>query len=428
MKEKVNFRALAAALVALPLLLSSCGGDKINDPVVPNEPNEPNAPVVVPSELAVSPDPVKTGTNLTITGKDLNSVGSVTFPNVDKAAKLISASATQIVAVVDTLARDGDITLTLLNDETVTVAFTTLKPTIMAFDPPALMAGEEVFITGTDLDLVTEVIFAGEETPTVTIGEDNYVDQSTLKITVPLAATTCAPRLKLLNGMTAEADITLDITPDTEPVIATMPEATIPGGMITLTGSKLNYVESFYFGDTKVEYFDERSATSVTLQVPKYLPYADYKIKMVSYEGAEFLSYNTIKVQSPEITMWEGEIRMEWSVPGQVTVYRNVPDGLSDITNVGLTVGSKLILYYTTTDDGYQIQINNAHWNAANWGAIHTAGFYPDAPAGTNVKCEITLNAIQLDELLNLPASWGGSSCLNLQGAGCFLLKVCVRP
>jgi hypothetical protein len=134
------------------------------------------------------------------------------------------------------------------------------------------------------------------------------------------------------------------------------------------------------------------------------------------------------EVEANEITMWEREVPLLWSMPGQVTVYRNVPDGLSDITNAGLTVGSKLVLYYTTTDDGYQIQINNSHWNSANWGIIHTAGFYPDAPAGANVKCEITLNAVQLDELLNLSASWGGSSCLNIQGAGCTLLKVCVRP
>jgi hypothetical protein len=167
----------------------------------------------VPTELSVSPTPVKNGANLTITGKNLDLVASVTFPNVTTATQPISVTATQIVVKVEEKAQDGDITLTLINGESVTVLYRTLKPTIMAFDPPVLSAGEKVSITGTDLDLVTAVIFAGEGEPTVTIAPENYVDETTLRMTVPMTAQTCAPRLKMYNGMTTETDVTLEIDP-----------------------------------------------------------------------------------------------------------------------------------------------------------------------------------------------------------------------
>jgi hypothetical protein len=385
---------------------------------------------IEPTELSVSPVPVKNGKDLTITGKDLDLVESVSFFNAPAAAPIVSATATKIVATVDALAQDGDLTLTLKNGNTLTVAYTTVKPTIMAYDPPALTAGEEVTITGTDLDLVTAIIFLGDGTPTVTLTDDNRIDETTLKITVPSVAETCAPQLTLINGVTVDTDVTLDIAPATDPAVATItPNAVTPGSMITIAGKNLNYVESFWFGDTKVSYYEERTATSVTLQVPVATPFADYNIKMVTYAGQEFKSAVSVKVQSPEITILEGPQNMgSWN--NQPRIYRTVSGGgLVDFASLGLKVGSKLI-FYISSSAWYQIQVCDPAWSTGIFGTIRPDAESVDgipAEIGTNTRYEIDINEARLNVLLNVQDGWSDTA-LVLQGEVATVEKVAILP
>lgn len=83
---------------------------------------------VVPTDLSAVPEIVKNGTDITITGKDLDLIVSATFPNVSEAVELKQgASATQITLTVPELAQDGDIALNLFNGESVTIAYKTLS-------------------------------------------------------------------------------------------------------------------------------------------------------------------------------------------------------------------------------------------------------------------------------------------------------------
>lgn len=254
--------------------------------------------LVVPTELTVAPAIVKNGKDLTISGKDLDLVINVTFPNVADAIqpKEGESTETKIVLTVPELAQDGDITLNMLNGDNVTVAYATVKPAISEFTPAALTAGEDVTITGVDLDLVAKIIFAGEGSPTVTVKESNYVNETTLNITVPSVAETCAPQLVLKNGTTVQTTVVLDITPATDPAIAGMPESAQAGTVITITGKNLNYVDALYLGDTKVTEYTSRTPTEIIFRIPLSTALAKHQIKMVNYEGLEFLSETMISV------------------------------------------------------------------------------------------------------------------------------------
>lgn len=321
---------------------------------------------VLPGNLAAVPAAVKNGADLTITGVDMDLVVSVTFPNVEEAVPVKEATATRVVVTVPDMAQSGDLALNMASGESVTLAYQTLKPAITAFNPVALTAGEVVTITGTDLDLVAEVAFEGEDNPSVVIvteedrkafikeqeealkqnpdmeiepaPEVNYIDAQTLKITVPLTASACAPILVMKNGEEAETTVTLNITPATDPVVtAITPEAVEAGEVITITGLNINTVENFYFGDVKVTEYGTRTATEVTLTVPAEVEPDTYYVRMVNYAGKEIVSDVPVVVEGAEVTIWSGS----WSCTGWAG-NQDLAWGGYDWTN-GFEVGQTII-------------------------------------------------------------------------------------
>ena len=94
---------------------------------------------VVPTELVAVPNPVKNGADVTITGKDLDLVTGIAFPNA--AGSIKSSSATTIVATVPQAAQNGDITLSLANGKTVTVAYKLVAPVVTGFSQTSIIAG-----------------------------------------------------------------------------------------------------------------------------------------------------------------------------------------------------------------------------------------------------------------------------------------------
>ena len=263
---------------------------------------------VLPTEAAIAAEAVKNGAELTVTGKDMDLVVSVTFPNMTAITTVTEATATQVIVTVPDLAQSGDLALNLASGESVTVPFVTLKPTITAFNPASLTAGEVVTITGTDLDLVASVVFEGAEGV-----EASYIDENTLRITVPMTASTCAPKLVMKNGEEVETTVTLDITPATNPVITAIEPGTAKAGeAITITGLNINTVENFYFGDVKVTEYGTRTATEVTLTVPAEVEPATYYLRMVNYAGEEIVSTVPVVIEGAEKLIWEGS----WTCSG----------------------------------------------------------------------------------------------------------------
>lgn len=329
-----------------------------------------NIITVVPTQLVATPNPVKNGGELTITGKDMDLITGIAFPNA-KESKLYKIETTKVTSTVPEDAQEGDITLSLDNGKTVTVAYKLVKPTVTACTPAAITAGERTIIKGTDLDLVSSVTFPGDVEQTVT---DFKGTANNIAVTVPTACAGSGFKLNLKNGITVNIDGQLSIKAATDPAIASVtPGEAIAGSKITITGKNFQNIQNLYIGSYKVNRYTSRTNTEIVCQVPANAEVGTYKIVMEDpdgnkIEGPEFKVVPAEKDIAELVTnMDNGKITypfdFSWSSgSGKFYLTKEV------FEKVKVKVGSKLIVYKDPTVKG-QVQINK---NETGWPTITT--------------------------------------------------------
>lgn len=326
---------------------------------------------VVPSQLVATPSPIKNGEEITISGKDMDLITGIAFPNA-KESKLNKVEPTKVTSTVPEDAQEGDITLSLDNGKTVTVAYTLVKPTVTACTPAAITAGERTIIKGTDLDLVASVTFPGDVEQTV----EKFAAQNAnaIAVTVPAACAGTGFKLNLKNGTTINIDGQLSIKAATDPAIASVtPGEAIAGSTITITGKNFQNIQNLYIGSYKVNRYTSRTNTEIVCQVPANAEVGTYKIVMEDpdgnkIEGPEFKVVPAEKDIAELVTnMDNGKITypfdFSWSSgSGKFYLTKEV------FEKVKVKVGSKLIVYKDPTVKG-QVQINK---NKDGWPTITT--------------------------------------------------------
>ena len=329
-----------------------------------------NIITVVPTQLVATPNPVKNGGELTITGKDMDLITGIAFPNA-KESKLNKIETTKVTSTVPEDAQEGDITLSLDNGKTVTVAYKLVKPTVTACTPAAITAGERTIIKGTDLDLVSSITFPGDVEQTVT---DFKGTANNIAVTVPTACAGSGFKLNLKNGITVNIDGQLSIKAATDPAIASVtPGEAIAGSKITITGKNFQNIQNLYIGSYKVNRYTSRTNTEIVCQVPANAEVGTYKIVMEDpdgnkIEGPEFKVIPAEKDIAELVTnMDNGKITypfdFSWSSgSGKFYLTKEV------FEKVKVKVGSKLIVYKDPTVKG-QVQINK---NETGWPTITT--------------------------------------------------------
>lgn len=326
---------------------------------------------VVPSQLVATPSPIKNGEEITISGKDMDLITGIAFPNA-KESKLNKVETTKVTSTVPEDAQEGDITLSLDNGKTVTVAYTLVKPTVTACAPAAITAGEKTIIKGTDLDLVKSITFPGDVEQTV----EKFAAQNAnaIAVTVPAACAGSGFKLNLKNGTTVNIDGQLSIKAATDPAIASIaPGEAIAGSTITITGKNFQNIQNLYIGSYKVNRYTSRTNTEIVCQVPANAEVGTYKIVMEDpdgnkIEGPEFKVVPAEKDIAELVTnMDNGKITypfdFSWSSgSGKFYLTKEV------FEKVKVKVGSKLIVYKDPTVKG-QVQINK---NKDGWPNITT--------------------------------------------------------
>lgn len=326
---------------------------------------------VVPSQLVATPSPIKNGEEITISGKDMDLITGIAFPNA-KESKLNKVETTKVTSTVPEDAQEGDITLSLDNGKTVTVAYTLVKPTVTACAPAAITAGEKTIIKGTDLDLVKSINFPGDVEQTV----EKFAAQNAnaIAVTVPAACAGTGFKLNLKNGTTINIDGQLSIKAATDPAIASVtPGEAIAGSTITITGKNFQNIQNLYIGSYKVNRYTSRTNTEIVCQVPANAEVGTYKIVMEDpdgnkIEGPEFKVVPAEKDIAELVTnMDNGKITypfdFSWSSgSGKFYLTKEV------FEKVKVKVGSKLIVYKDPTVKG-QVQINK---NKDGWPTITT--------------------------------------------------------
>lgn len=329
-----------------------------------------NIITVVPTQLVATPSPIKNGEEITISGKDMDLITGIAFPNAAE-SKLNKVETTKVTSTVPEDAQEGDITLSLENGKTVIVAYTLVKPTVTACTPAAITAGERTIIKGTDLDLVSSVTFPGDVEQTVT---DFKGTANNIAVTVPTACAGSGFKLNLKNGITVNIDGQLSIKAATDPAIASVtPGEAIAGSKITITGKNFQNIQNLYIGSYKVNRYTSRTNTEIVCQVPANAEVGTYKIVMEDpdgnkIEGPEFKVVPAEKDIAELVTnMDNGKITypfdFSWSSgSGKFYLTKEV------FEKVKVKVGSKLIVYKDPTVKG-QVQINK---NKDGWPTITT--------------------------------------------------------
>ena len=374
---------------------------------------------VVPSQLVATPSPIKNGEEITISGKDMDLITGIAFPNA-KESKLNKVETTKVTSTVPEDAQEGDITLSLDNGKTVTVAYTLVKPTVTACTPAAITAGERTIIKGTDLDLVASVTFPGDVEQTV----EKFAAQNAnaIAVTVPAACAGTGFKLNLKNGTTINIDGQLSIKAATDPAIASVtPGEAIAGSTITITGKNFQNIQNLYIGSYKVNRYTSRTNTEIVCQVPANAEVGTYKIVMEDPDGN--------KIEGPEFKVVPAEkdiatittnidnsaikypYNFTWDDTGRFRIMK------ADLIKLGVKVGSKMLFYKEAGATG-QIQINNA-----NWGTI-------DSPADSdgNKDCIVKVfDAAMMEAVNSISDGWSDTAFI-LQGDLKNVTKIAILP
>ncbi len=243
--------------------------------------------LVGPAVTSISPKPVKNGETITITGTNLDLVVGATFGG-DVTGVILSQSATQLEVTVPLTATEGKVTLTTNSGKTAeTEAITLVKPTISSIAPLALMAGNDITITGTHLDLVRKVTFVGGLSVDVT-----PASATSFTVTVPPAAVgTAAIVMTTTNGTEVTSSAQIAIEAANKPVITGINASVKPGAKLTITGTKLHLVEAIYFQpNVKAVLYGVRTETSIEVYVPETAKKGAVTLKLVAYNGDEVVS------------------------------------------------------------------------------------------------------------------------------------------
>lgn len=374
---------------------------------------------VVPSQLVATPSPIKNGEEITISGKDMDLITGIAFPNA-KESKLNKVEPTKVTSTVPEDAQEGDITLSLDNGKTVAVAYTLVKPTVTACTPAAITAGEKTIIKGTDLDLVKSVTFPGDVEQTV----EKFAAQNAnaIAVTVPAACAGTGFKLNLKNGTTINIDGQLSIKAATDPAIASVtPGEAIAGSTITITGKNFQNIQNLYIGSYKVNRYTSRTNTEIVCQVPANAEVGTYKIVMEDPDGN--------KIEGPEFKVVPAEkdiatittnmdnsaikypYNFTWDDSGRFRIMK------ADLIKLGVKVGSKMLFYKETGASG-QVQINNA-----NWVPIDTAADW----SGDQNCVEKVFDAAMMEAVNSITDGWSDTAFI-LQGDMKNITKIAILP
>lgn len=307
------------------------------------------------SDIKVAADKFKAGEEVTITGNNLELVTSLAFASGVAADMLYDVDTKAITTTIPATAVDGAITLSLANGTTVdTEALTLVKAVVTAVAPTELMAGEQITVKGTDLDLVKGVKLNGADHEFALSGEDIVISTTNTSQSGLIVLTQ-------ENGVKVEPTETISLTYDSLVIVTTMQESCSVGDVMSVEGSNFSLVENVFIGGQKVTAYSERTDTKLSFTVPATVDTGSYPLEFLLFSGDTEFTAQTVEIRGAiaEIVIAEGlshDLAYSWSNAWQLydgSVFAKVP-----------RTGATLHVDYTlSTENNYwQIQLNDATW------------------------------------------------------------------
>jgi hypothetical protein len=240
-------------------------------------------------------------TNITITGTYLNWVKSVTFAKDKVVSSFVSQSFDQLVVKVPDDAETGPLVIAYNGtDSGFYETDDTLKVTLprgTSIAPTLLYHGENVTITGTDLDLVKKVFFTN-----VAAAVTSFESQSATELVVKVPATALKGIMKLEAESGVQTNVTGELDVKMPRATGIAPAIVKHADNITITGTELQLVSKIHFTNaaTPVETFVSKTPTQIVVKVPAAAKKGTIKLEMAS--GLQTTSTAEVDVLLPTIT------------------------------------------------------------------------------------------------------------------------------
>lgn len=374
---------------------------------------------IAPTECVASPNPVKAGKSLIITGKDLDVVNSIEMANVEgEIPFIVNPDGTKlIIESMPETAVEGNLVLRMKNGKGVEVPFTLVKPVVTGYDHNPVSAGGAITLQGTNLDLVKKVQFGeGSDIIEVKASEDG----TSISLTVPMNAKTGKPTLTLANGTTVECP-ELNIEEAVFCYITELPDFSEKektpeaGGTFTVPVKNGDKLESVLVNGKNVNFVYAEKPSSLTIGIPADAS-AKSVLKLVSSNGSVEYDIAVIPQGTVTRTLWIGSIDLaNWTGNTQGTLPVDALDNLPAGANVELKI------QYTATADQIQLKGNTGDWTAVDLDngeyKEHVYELDPNAKEFT-----IPLSATTIAALKAKATNWGG--LIIFGGKGAILTKI----
>lgn len=314
---------------------------------------------VKPSNLVVAPAPAKAGSEMTISGNNLDIVSDIALSNAGSTT-FFEKEGVITLTVPAKAATEGKITLTMKNGESVTAEYSLVFPEITEIAPVDIMAGETVTVKGADLDLIVSAKLGGKD---VTIVREEGAEVSETEMTIATENTSVSGKFvfTLANGETVEPETEIKISYDSFIIVKDMPAAEHIGALVTLKGENFLMIENIFIGEAKVTRYTMRSDNEITFFMP-YNTVGTYDMYFHLTTGEVETCPNKIEVLLEQVITvgWEGTTEITWGDGGRVIVPASKFEGVK--------AGTKMRIYFTQKDQTWaQAQFNYGDWSGINF-------------------------------------------------------------
>lgn len=240
--------------------------------------------VMVMPTVSVSPTTVRNGGQITITGTNLDLINEVVFGGGKIGSIVDGGTSSEIVVTIPNDAVDGVVSFNTLSGKSIDgQALTFVKPAISSMTPLSGKPNTNVTITGTDLDLVTEVLFASLVNGTI-----KSKSATELVVAIPVGAISGNITLKTVNGSEVVSIQEFEVLSNLPDVTGYLESKAIPGQILTIQGTNLLLIKEIIFPDNiYATAYGSKTDTSIEVYVPEDAGKGNITIR--TYEGEEGL-------------------------------------------------------------------------------------------------------------------------------------------
>ena len=360
--------------------------------------------IVVPTELVATPSTDLRGNDaISIKGLNMDQVVSVLFPNVDEAVTPESITPTEVKVGMPEKAHSGELILNLKSGKSVGgITISTAKPENVVFNPNPAPAGNEMTVSGKNLDLVTTIVYTGGTE--VAISNPGTTE---FKTKVPLTAQSGSITFKLANGETVDAG-KLEVQLPSIAYISVMlgdDEEIKAGEILKVTIANENLLTNVLVNGETVQFI--RQKATLYINIPETAG-GTTKITLVS--GSESLDYefDIIPATHVSVTIFDTVRDLgSWAGEGAGGAFRIYKDSFE-----GVPAGA-IMTFHVSSYAYTQIQVNDA-----NWGQIVML-----QPSQDETEVTVELTADILNRILSTNDGWSNTA-LVIQGEGTVVSKV----